>query len=452
MGYTGVHGGGAARLPFGFQARQLAVILVAAVLRDGRALDDAIGKAHGLPQFKELEPRDRALARMIATTVLRRQGQLEAVVSTFIDKPLPDKRGNLTPILLTAAAQLLFLESAPHAVINIAVEQCRHDGGARRFGKLANAVLRRTSERGREIIAAQIDGARLNIPDWLWQRWVSAYGEATALQIAAASLEQAPLDISVKDDPTGWAERLGATVLPTGSLRMAAEGRIEDLPGYLEGGWWVQDAAAALPAKLLGNVTGKRVADLCAAPGGKTASLAARGAIVTAVDQSSERLSRLSANLARLHLAADVIAADATTWAPAEPLDAVLLDAPCSATGTIRRHPDILRLKRSTDMAKLVPLQERLLSHAVTLVKVGGTIVFCTCSLEPEEGVEQVERLLALNANVRREPIKAEEIGGDASWITQAGDLRTLPFHAAGAVSGLSGLDGFYAARLVRIA
>ena len=450
MGYTGVHGGGAARLPSGFQARQLAVVLVAAVLRDGRAFDDAIAKAHGLPQFKELEPRDRALARMIASTVLRRHGQLQAVLATFLDKPLPDKRGNLTPILLTAAAQLLFLDSAPHAVINIAVEQCRHDGGARRFGKLANAVLRRTSERGREIIAAQTDAARLNIPDWLWQRWVAAYGDATALQIAEASLAQAPLDISVKDDPAGWAGRLGATVLPTGTLRMLAEGRIEELPGYAEGGWWIQDAAAALPARLLGDVAGKRVADLCAAPGGKTASLAARGALVTAVDQSTERLSRLSANLDRLGLKADVVTADATAWTPAELFDAVLLDAPCSATGTIRRHPDILHLKRSTDMAKLVPLQARLLDHAVTLVKPGGIIVFCTCSLEPEEGIQHVEQLLASNPNVERVPIQAEEFGGDVSWITADGDLRTLPFHAPADMPGLSGLDGFYAARLIR--
>ena len=450
MGYTGVHGGGAARLPSGFQARQLAVVLVAAVLRDGRAFDDAIAKAHGLPQFKELEPRDRALARMIASTVLRRHGQLQAVLATFLDKPLPDKRGNLTPILLTAAAQLLFLDSAPHAVINIAVEQCRHDGGARRFGKLANAVLRRTSERGREIIAAQTDAARLNIPDWLWQRWVAAYGDATALQIAEASLAQAPLDISVKDDPAGWAGRLGAIVLPTGTLRMLAEGRIEELPGYAEGGWWIQDAAAALPARLLGDVAGKRVADLCAAPGGKTASLAARGALVTAVDQSTERLSRLSANLDRLGLKADVVTADATAWTPAELFDAVLLDAPCSATGTIRRHPDILHLKRSTDMAKLVPLQARLLDHAVTLVKPGGIIVFCTCSLEPEEGIQHVEQLLASNPNVERVPIQAEEFGGDVSWITADGDLRTLPFHAPADMPGLSGLDGFYAARLIR--
>ena len=452
MGYTGVHGGSVARLPSGFQARQLAVLLIAAVLRDGRALDDAIAKAHGLPQFRDLEPRDRALARMIASTVLRRQGQLEAVLATFLDKPLPDKRGNLTPILLTAAAQLLFLDSAPHAVINIAVEQCRHDGGARRFGKLANAVLRRTSERGREIIAAQTEAARLNIPAWLWQRWVSVYGDTTALKIAEASLAQAPLDISVKDDPVGWAARLGATVLRTGSLRMSAEGRVEDLPGYLEGGWWVQDAAAALPAKLLGDVAGKRIADLCAAPGGKTAALAASGALVTAVDQSAERLSRLSANLARLALKAEVIAADATQWQPAKLFDAVLLDAPCSATGTIRRHPDILHLKRSTDMAKLVPLQARLLDHAVTLVKAGGAIVFCTCSLEPEEGIEQTERLLAANPQVKREPIRAEEFGGDRDWITEVGDLRTLPFHAPSEVPGLSGLDGFYAARLIKVA
>ena len=453
MGYNGMRGGVAApKLPAGFQARQLAVMLVAAVLRDGRALDDAIVEAYGLAPFKALEPRDRALARLIAATVLRRQGQLEAVLSTFLDKPLPEKRGNLTPILLTAAAQLLFLDSAPHAVINIAVEQCRHDGGARRFGSLANAVLRRTSERGREIIAAQVDAARLNIPDWLWKSWASTYGEAVALQIAAASLVQAPLDISVKSDATGWGQRMSAVVLPTGTLRMVADGRIEDMPGYQDGGWWVQDAAAALPAKLLGDVAGKRVADLCAAPGGKTASLAARGAHVTAVDQSAERLARLTANLDRLHLTADVIKADVTSWTPPALFDAVLLDAPCSATGTIRRHPDILRLKRSTDISKIVPLQAQMLAHAVTLVKIGGMIVFCTCSLEPEEGVNHIAKLLTENPNLRREPISASEFGGDPAWITDDGDLRTLPFHLQSETVGLSGLDGFYAARLIRLA
>jgi 16S rRNA (cytosine967-C5)-methyltransferase len=442
-------GGKGRRQPQGFQARQLAVVLVAAVLRHGRALDDAIAFTQDSSDFKTLDPRDRGLARLIAATVLRRQGQLDAVLATFLDKPLPEKRGNLTSILQTAAAQLLFLGSAPHAVINIAVEQCRSDTNAARFGKLTNAVLRRVAEKGAEIVKAQ-DATRLNIPDWLWTRWSAAYGEDTARRIATASLMQAPLDISVNSDPAGWAKRLGAEILPTGTLRLAAEGRVDELTGYDEGGWWVQDAAAAIPSRLLGDVKGKRVADLCAAPGGKTASLASRGAIVTAVDQSAERLKRVEANLVRLELKAEIVEADVTTWQPAEPFDAVLLDVPCSSTGTIRRHPDILRLKRASDIAKLAPLQAQMLGSAVRMVKPGGLVVFCSCSLEPEEGVRQIDSLLRANRGLKRRPILALEFGGDPDWISPEGDLRTLPFHLPRDQPELSGMDGFFAARLVR--
>jgi 16S rRNA (cytosine967-C5)-methyltransferase len=443
---TQVHSG---RLPQGFEARQLAVFLVAAVLRHGRAFDDAFAFTSEHADFKALDPRDRGMARMIASTVLRRVGQIDATLATFLDRPLPEKRGDLSSILQTAAAQLLFMAAAPHAVINIAVELARRDPNSARFDKLANAVLRRVAEKGAEIVAAQ-DANRLNIPDWIWARWADAYGEDVARQIAAASLSQAPLDLSVKSDAAGWAAKLGATVLPTGTLRLAAEGRVEQLAGYEEGHWWVQDAAAAIPSRLLGDVTGKRIADLCAAPGGKTAALANRGAIVTAVDQSAERLARVAANLARLNLAAEIIEADVTTWMPADLFDGVLLDVPCSSTGTIRRHPDILRLKRATDIAKLVPLQAKMLDNAMRMVKPGGLVVFCTCSLEPEEGARQIGALLRANRSLKRRPILAKEFGGQSDWITPEGDLRTLPFHLPRDEPGLSGMDGFYAARLVR--
>ena len=411
------------RTPQGYGARKLAVVLVAAVLRHGRAFDDAFAFTNDHADHQALDPRDRGMARMIASTVLRRQGQIDAVLATFLDKPLPEKRGDLSSILQTAAAQLLFMGAAPHAVINIAVELARNDPTSARFDKLTNAVLRRVAERGADLIAAQ-DATRLNMPDWIWTRWADAYGDDVARLIAAASLEQAPLDISVKSDAAGWAAKLGAEVLPTGTLRLAAEGRVEQLAGYDEGGWWVQDAAAAIPARLLGDVKGKRVADLCAAPGGKTLALAARGARVTA--------------------------ADVTTWVPPEPFDAVLLDVPCSSTGTIRRHPDILRLKRPADIAKLVPIQARMLDNAVRMVKPGGLVVFCTCSLEPEEGVRQIGALLRANRNLKRRPILALEFGGHSDWIGPEGDLRTLPFHLPGERPELSGMDGFFAARLVR--
>jgi 16S rRNA (cytosine967-C5)-methyltransferase len=437
------------RRPLGFEARQLAVVLIAAVLRHGRALDDAIAFTDAQPDFQGLEPRDRGLARLIASTVLRRQGQIDAVLATFLERPLPEKRGDLTSILQAAVAQLLFLESPPHAVLNIAVSQARADQQAARFDKLTNAVLRRVAEQGAAIIKAQ-DATRLNIPDWMWSRWEAAYGEETARRIAEASLRQAPLDISVASDAAGWAGKLGAELLPTGTLRLAAEGRVDALPGYADGGWWVQDAAAAIPARLLGDVKGRRIADLCAAPGGKSAALAARGALVTAVDQSAERLQRVTANLARLRLSAEIVEADVTSWLPAEPFDAVLLDVPCSATGTIRRHPDILRLKRASDIGKLAPLQARMLDNALRMVKVGGLVVFCTCSLEPEEGARQISSLLQANRNVKRRPILAMEFGGDADWISPEGDLRTWPYHLPRATPELSGMDGFFAARLVR--
>ncbi len=419
--------------------------LVSAVLRDGRSLDEALAKEF---QSSTLAPRDRGLARLIAATVLRHQGQLEAVLTSFLEKPLPERRGNLWPILLAGAAQLLFLSTPPHAAVGLAVEQARRDRFARHYDRLVNALLRRTVREGADVLARG-DAVLLDIPAWLLERWTKTYGETDARRIAEASLTEAPLDLTVKERPETWAERLGGMVLPTGSVRLKAGGRIEDLSGYSEGAWWVQDAAAAIPAKLLGSVTGRTVADLCAAPGGKTAELAAAGAHVTAVELSGVRLARLRANLERLHLEAELVEADAASWAPECTFDAVLLDAPCTATGTIRRHPDILRLKRPEDVAALAQLQSRLLDNAMQLLKPGGTLVYCTCSLEPEEGCDQIARLLDREPRLTRVSIEAGECGIAAEWLTPEGDLRTLPFHLPKEQAELSGLDGFYAARLV---
>jgi 16S rRNA (cytosine967-C5)-methyltransferase len=239
-------------------------------------------------------------------------------------------------------------------------------------------------------------------------------------------------------------------VLPTGTVRAIAHGSVTQLPGFADGTWWVQDAAAALPARLLGDIRDKTVADLCAAPGGKTAQLAQAGARVVAVDRTDARLGRLRQNLARLNLTAETVVADATQW-QAGPFDAVLLDAPCSSTGTIRRHPDIPWLKREDDIATLTALQQSLLARAVELAKPGGLLVYCTCSLEPEEGVEIVRDLLDRNPNLHRQPISATDVYDHAEWLTPDGDLRTLPCHLPDADSRMAGLDGFYAARLRRI-
>ncbi|NNG05145.1 MAG: RsmB/NOP family class I SAM-dependent RNA methyltransferase [Inquilinus sp.] len=426
--------------PSGLPARRFAFDLLRAVLREHRPLDEALDR----PGFDTLETRDRAFARLLVATVLRRLGQIDALIRHALAKPLQRDAVAVRDVLRLGLGQLLFVGTPAHAAVATSVDLVAAAGFDRHKG-LVNAVLRRLGREGPALLADQ-DAGRLNTPDWLWDAWAGAYGKAAAHAIAAAHLAEPPLDITAKADPAGWAQSLDAELLPTGSLRRTGGGSVAELPGFAEGGWWVQDAAAAIPARLFGEVSGLGIADLCAAPGGKTAQLAAAGATVTAVDRSARRLDVLSGNLKRLDLPAGRVVADATEWRPAEPLDGVLLDAPCSATGTIRRHPDIQRLKGPDDVAKLAALQARLLDHAVTLVKPGGLIVWCTCSLQREEGEDQIERLLASGAPVRRVPVAVDEVGGLAEIVTAAGDIRTLPSHAAEP----GGLDGFHISRLRR--
>lgn len=443
-----------AAAPAGLGARELALWLVAQVLDRRRAFDDALAEAFASAKGLALSPRDRGLARLIAATMLRRMGGLEELLKNYMERPLGERYGAAHRLLLLGATQMLYLDTPAHAAINLAVAECRRNPGTARFDKLVNAVLRRVSLEGRAHLA-DIDTTRLAVPDWLWQRWCDAYGEPTARRIVEASLIEATLDLSVKDPATAahWAEKLGGAVIATGGVRLEAGGRVEDRDGYAEGAWWVQDAAAALPAALLGDdLAGRDVADLCAAPGGKTAQLAARGAKVTAVETSQPRMARVSENLTRLGLDATLVTADVATWAPGRTFDAVLLDAPCTATGTIRRHPDILHLKRASDLGKLVELQRRLLEAAAKLVAPGGRLVYCTCSLEPDEGPRQVEAFLAAHPELQRAPVVAGEHGIAADWITPDGDLRTLPCHSPAGDPQSRGMDGFYAARLVRSA
>ncbi|MBC8013782.1 MAG: MFS transporter, partial [Methyloceanibacter sp.] len=266
-------------------ARRAAVALLAAVLQKKQPLDDILGRSLDKGFMFDLPQRDRALARAIVGTSLRRKGQLDHFIGTFLERGMPERSGTLYPILLTAAAQLIFLKTPPHAAIDLAVTLAQYDPKAKRYDKLVNAVLRRVASEG-EAIAASLDATRVNTPDWLWTRWVAYWGEARAHAVAASHLVEPPLDLTIKSDPELWAERLSGRVLPTGSVRLLPKGRIESLPGFDEGAWWVQDAAASLPARLLGDVAGKRVADLCAAPGGKTAQLVLAGASVVAVDSS----------------------------------------------------------------------------------------------------------------------------------------------------------------------
>jgi 16S rRNA (cytosine967-C5)-methyltransferase len=430
----------------GLEARDVAVSVLFSVLVEKRAFDDAFAKA---AETRNLAPRDRAFARLIAMSVLRYRGALQAVLATYMAKPLPEHLGRIEQILLAAAAQLLLLGTPPHAAISLAVDQCRADRMGRRFANLANAVLRRLSESGHGRMTS-LDNVTLTFPDWLLSRWSNAYGAVEARQMARASLVEAPLDLTVKSNPEKWAARLGGIVLPTGTVRLAGAGRVEDLEGYAEGAWWVQDAASAMPVCLMGDVGQLAVLDLCAAPGGKTAQLAALGARVTAVDKSAVRLARLKENLHRLGLAVETVVADVLSFTVATAFDAVLLDAPCTSTGTIRRHPDILHLKRAEDVAALADVQRRLLDHAAGLVKPGGLLVYCTCSLEPEEGEEQIAGFLARNTQFSRRELSLGHDVVPLSWRTPDGDLRTLPVHFSDMPEGLRGLDGFYASALVK--
>jgi 16S rRNA (cytosine967-C5)-methyltransferase len=435
----------------GLKTRRLAVTMIVEVLTRRRPFDEVFAEAASAPDFADMAPRDRAFARAIVATTLRRRSQLTEIVKTFIEKPLPEKRGRLDAILLSSAAQLVFLKTPPHAVINLAVFLTREDPQAGRFHKLANAVLRRISEQG-EAIALRQDPGKLNTPGWLWGNWVETYGLEVAARIAEQHLIEPPLDLTVKSDPEGWAARLGGVVLPTGSVRLKSGGRIEEIEGFEAGDWWVQDAAASIPAQLLGEVREKRVADLCAAPGGKTAQLASAGAKVTAVDISEKRLIRLRENLTRLTLEADTVAADLLHWQPSSQFDAILLDAPCTATGTIRRHPDIPYLKAAPDIGQLADLQHKMVGRAVDWLRPGGMLVYCTCSLERAEGPEQAVRLLEERPEMRLVPVEPDEIGRRPDWIDDDGALRTLPHYLQLSDPDLSGMDGFYAARFVKTA
>jgi 16S rRNA (cytosine967-C5)-methyltransferase len=435
--------------PPGFTARRVAADILDGVLRRHRPLDEQLDDQAAHPDYAGLADRDRALVRVLATTVLRRLGTLRHLLGRLLERGLPADAPRVETALLLGAAQILWLEVPDHAAVDLAVRLVQADRRAARYAGLVNAVLRRVTRDGAQSLTV-IDTTALDTPDWLMSRWERSYGADTARAIAVANGREAALDLTVRTGPERWADVLGGRVLSTGSVRTIAHGPISQLAGYADGAWWVQDAAAALPARLLGNVRGLAVADLCAAPGGKTAQLAAAGARVVAVDRAPARLERLRGNLARLHLSAETVAADVMQWR-AGPFDAVLLDAPCSSTGTIRRHPDIPWLKRETDIATLAALQRRLVARAVELVRPGGLLVYCTCSLEPEEGIEVVRDLLDHAPDWRRQPVSAEEIPGRGEWLTPDGDLRTLPCHLDDPDSRWAGLDGFYAARLRRI-
>jgi 16S rRNA (cytosine967-C5)-methyltransferase len=432
----------------GLATRKVAAEILEAVLRNRQPLDEQLSGKMAHAGFLALDDRDRALVRNIVATTLRRLGSLRHLLNEFLDKGIPPEAPQLEFVLMIGATQILFLDVPDHAAVDLSVRLVQANKHQAHYSGLVNAVLRRIARDGKTKLA-KADPALLDTPGWLLQRWSKTYGKETALAVAVANRREAALDLSVKSDPEGWAARLNGQVMPNGTIRLIAQGLVPSLPGYDDGQWWVQDAAAALPVHLLGDVRGMSIADLCAAPGGKTAQLAHAGAKVVAVDRSKVRLARLQDNLKRLNLEAEIIVADAATW-EAGPFDAVLVDAPCSATGTIRRHPDIPWQKHPGDIQKLSALQQRLLDNAVRITRPGGVIVYCTCSLEPEESEAAIEFFLEGNPAVGRRPISPDEIFGQAQFLTAAGDLRTLPSHWPSDDPRMSGLDGFFAARLER--
>ena len=431
----------------GLAARRIAADILDGVLRRRIALDEQFSGKNAHPGLPALAERDRALTRRLTATVLRRLGTLRHLVGGYLEKGFPSDAPRAETILLLGAAQILWLEVPDHAAVDLSVRLAQADRRAGRYAGLVNAVLRRVAQQG---ATASFDDISRDTPEWLLKRWTGIYGSDTARAIAAANGHEPALDLTVKQDTESWAERLRGRVMPTGSVRTIAHGAISLLPGFSEGAWWVQDTAAALPVRLFGDLRGMNVADLCAAPGGKTAQLAFAGANVTAVDRSRARINRLRENLARLSLDAETVAADALEW-DGGPFDAVLVDAPCSSTGTIRRHPDVPWLKSEADVSVLTSLQQRLLDRAVGLLKPGATLVYCVCSLEPEEGENQIMALLARDPRVVRKPISPQDVFDRAEFVTPAGDLRTLPLHLVDPDPRWGGLDGFYATRLTRI-
>lgn len=434
----------------GLAARLCAQRLLAAVIDTSTPLDGLTDDAHGHPNYRALDMRDRALVRAILSSALRHRGVIEAFLARLLDKPLPGNAKSLSHLLHVAAAQILFLDIPGHSAVDLAVEAAKADPRNSRFAALANALLRRM-EREKADVLPKVMASAVDAPDWFVRALELQYGGRKAGDILATHRIEAPVDFTVKSDPALWAERLGGTVLPGGTVRVEKlTASVAELPGFSDGEWWVQDAAAAIPARLMGNVADKSVLDLCAAPGGKTAQLAVAGGHVTAADISATRLKRLAANMARLSLEVKTWQGSAFDFPAGVTFDAVLVDAPCSSTGTIRRHPDVAWAKSPQDISKLAALQYALVEKAADLVKPGGVLVFSNCSLLAEEGEDLARRAATGIPALRPDPVEPGELPGLEALVTAEGWLRSTPADLRQERPEISGMDGFFAARFRR--
>ena len=420
-------------------SRRLAAFAVKEVMENHQPLEQVLA---GQPDYQALEGRDRAFVRLIAATTFRRMGQIDAALKPFV-RQRPTKL--VYAALQTAAAQILYLGTPAHAAVGETVAMLKSRGSSKGFANMANAVLRNVVEKGSKLAGAQ--PPKVNIPGWIRGEWERAYGRQAGRKMSAQLMKDPVLDISVKSDAKAWATKLGGDVIGEKSVRLGKIGDVTSLEGFDGGEWWAQDVAASLPVQLLGDVKGLRVLDMCAAPGGKTLQLATKGARVTALDKSEGRLERVKENLERTRLSADIICADALEWSPKGDLyDIVLLDAPCSATGTFRRHPDVLYNRSPKDVANLVRLQDKLLTKAAQFVRPGGTLLYCTCSLMPKEGQPRVDNFLQNVPDFRLIPIL--DVSGLAlpQDAFSEGSLRSLPYY----LEDKGGMDGFFIAQLGR--
>ncbi|SEM90546.1 16S rRNA (cytosine967-C5)-methyltransferase [Roseovarius tolerans] len=412
-------------------ARSAAVYLLDQVLGEGRLMSELVAGG----ALEALAPADRARAQRLAADTLRGLARADRLLSKHLRKPPPLPVFNV----LRAGTVELAQGGDAHGVVNEAVAIIGRHPRHNRLKGLINAVLRKMAE---EAPAKWNDLRQPGLPHWLREPLVEAWGKGPVAAMERAHFEGAPLDLTVKSDAEAWAARLGGMVLPTGSVRLREAGQVSALPGYESGDWWVQDAAAALPVQVLDPRPGERVLDLCAAPGGKTLQLAARGAQVTALDISERRMARVAENLARTGLTATCVVGDALEHAGV--YDAVLLDAPCSATGTIRRHPDLPYAKDGSEFGALIGIQAAMIDHALGLLAPGGRLVFCTCSLLPDEGECQVEEALVRHAGLTADRAALDRPGIAPEWITEEGGLRLRPDYWP----DLGGMDGFYMACL----
>lgn len=406
--------------------RDLAFDILCGVVEHRRMLETTLDRS------TVADARDRASAHRLAATVLRHMGSLTELLQPLLRREPP---APVRCALLMGVAQLRLLATPPHAAVGTIVALLRRRGLAP-FAGLANAVLRRVAREG-DTLADGLDDARLDVPPWLWSAW----GDR-ARSIAAGLHREAPLDLTMRP---GAEAPAGGEVLPNGSIRFPVGTRVTELPGFESGQFWVQDVAASMPARLLNAQPGWSVVDLCAAPGGKTAQMAVSDVRVTAVERDAARIVRLQENLARLNVEAECVTADATTWRPAVPVDAVLLDAPCSATGTLRRHPDVLWVKRPRDVTALAEGQDRLIDAAYEMLRPDGILLYAVCSLQDEEGPQRIQA--ALKKGWRLDPFTPDELAAMPMARTPEGYFRTHP----GMWLERGGMDGFFAARLRRV-